>query len=208
MAAAGQEAKAYDLVAQAEKKLKSWLNLSGNKHDDAAELYGKAANLFKVAKNWSEAGKCFEQVAQMHLKLKSAHEAATAYSDAANCYKKTDTTHAVLLYKEAVAVQIDLGRFTQAAKMQKEIGELCEAESDVPSAIEAFQAAADYYQGEESTSAANQCLLKVAGFCAQTSDYKRAIEIYEQVTMASLENTLLKWSVKDYLLRAGICLPP
>ena len=102
MAAAGQEAKAYDLVQQAEKKLKSWLNLSGNKYDDAAELYSKAANLFKVAKNWSEAGKCFEQVAQMHLKLKSAHEAATAYSDAANCYKKTDTSHAVLLYKEAV----------------------------------------------------------------------------------------------------------
>ena len=29
-----------------------------------------------------------------------------------------------------------------------------------------------------------------------------------QVAMVSLENTLLKWSVKDYLLRAGICLPP
>ena len=102
---AAQEAKAYDLVKQAEKRLASWLNLSGNKYDDAAELYSKAANLFKVSKNWSEAGKAFEQVAQCHLKLKSAHEAATAYSDAANCYKKTDSAHAVLLYKEAVVRQ-------------------------------------------------------------------------------------------------------
>ena len=58
---------------------------------------------------------------------------------------------------------------------------MCEAESDMSAAMEAYQAAADYYQGEESTSAANQCLLKVAGFAAASADYKRAIEIYEQV---------------------------
>jgi len=203
--AASQEAKAYDLVAKAEKRLGSWLNLSGNKYDDAAELYGKAANMFKVSKNWTEAGKCFEQVAQMHLKLKSAHEAATAYTDAANCYKKTDSAHAVLLYKEAVAIQVDLGRFTTAAKQQKEIGELCEAENDLAAAMEAYQTAADFYLGEESTSAANQCLLKVAGFAAATTDYNKAVQIYEQVAIASLENTLLKWSVKDYLMRAGLC---
>ena len=102
-------------------------------------------------------------------------------------------------------MQIDLGRFTTAAKLQKEIGDLCDADGDSAGAIEAFQQAADYYQSEESTSAANQCLLKVAGFAAATGEYKRAIAIYEQVAMVSLENTLLKWSVKDYLLRAGIC---
>ena len=100
--AASQEAKAHDLMAKAEKKLASWLNFSGDKYDGAAELYSKAANLFKVSKNWSEAGNAFEQVAQCHIKLKSAHEAATAYQDAANCYKKVDSSHAVLVYKEAV----------------------------------------------------------------------------------------------------------
>ena len=45
------------------------------------------------------------------------------------------------MYKEAVAVQIDLGRFTTAAKLQKEIGEMCEAENDLKAAMEAFQAA-------------------------------------------------------------------
>lgn len=205
--AASQEAKAQDLLVKAEKRLNSWTNfLSGeNKYDAAAEMYSKAANLFKVSKNWSEAGKAFEQVAQCHIKLKSAHEAATAYQDAANCYKKVDSSHAVLVYKEAVAIQIDLGRFTTAAKLQKEIADLCESDGDTAGAMDAYQQAADWYQAEESTSAANGCLLKVAGFAASTADYKRAIEIYEQVAMVSLENTLLKWSVKDYLLRAGIC---
>ena len=100
-------------------------------------------------------------MAQCHIKLKSAHEAATAYQDAANCYKKVDSSHAVLVYKEAVAIQIDLGRFTTAAKLQKEIADLCESDGDTAGAMDAYQQAADWYQAEESTSAANQCLLKV-----------------------------------------------
>jgi len=200
-----QADKALALVEKAEKKLASWSLFGGNKYEDAAELFIKAANLFKVSKEWDEAGAAFEQTARCHLKLSSPHEAATAYTDAANCYKKTNSQQAILLYKEAASVQIDLGRFTTAAKLQKEIAELYEAENDISAAMEAFQTAADYYSGEESTSAANQCLLKVAGFAATTLDYKKAIEIYEQVAIGALENTLLKWSVKDYLLRAGIC---
>ena len=67
------------------------------------------------------------------------------------------------MYKEVVSIHIDLGRFTTAAKMQKEIGELYEADADSEKAIEAFQTAADYYQAEENHSTANQMLLKVEG---------------------------------------------
>mmetsp|Transcript_16820 Transcript_16820/g.27886 ORF Transcript_16820/g.27886 Transcript_16820/m.27886 type:complete len:287 (+) Transcript_16820:135-995(+) len=200
-----QETKARELIEKAEKKLNAWSFFTSNKYEDAAEMFTKAANLFKVSKNWNEAGAAFEQTARCHLKCSSAHEAATAYSDAANCYKKTDADRAIRFYKEAVEVHIDLGRFTTAAKLQKEIAELHEGQTDLEAAMKAFETAADYYRGEESTSAANQCLLKVAGFAAQTGDYKKAIEIYEQVAMSSLDNTLLKWSVKDYFLRAGIC---
>jgi len=200
------DSQARDLVAKAEKKLTSWSLFSGaSKYEEAAEMFTKAANRFKVAKNWNEAGSAFEQTARCHLKCDSAHEAATAYQDAANCYKKTDAQRAILLYKEGVRLQEDMGRFTMAAKLQKEIAELHETENNLENAMDAYQKAADYYAGEESTSAANQCLLKVAGFAAATSDYKKAIEIYEQVAMTSLESTLLKWSVKDYFLRAGIC---
>lgn len=121
------------------------------------------------------------------------------------CYKKTNAAQAVLLYKEVVSIHIDLGRFNSAAKVQKEIGELCEAEGDTNQAMDAYQTAADYYQAEESNSTANQMLLKVAGLASVGKDYKRAVEIYEQVAIASLESSLLKFSVKDYLLRAGLC---
>jgi len=46
-----QEDKARALLVQGEKKLTSWsLFSSGSKHEDAAELFTKAANLFKVSK--------------------------------------------------------------------------------------------------------------------------------------------------------------
>lgn len=137
--------------------------------------------------------------------MASPHDAANSYNDAAMCYKKVNTSQAVLLWKEVVSIHIDLGRFSSAAKVQKEIGELYEAEGDSTSAMEAYQTSAEYYQAEESNSTANQILLKVAGLAATCKDYKRAIEIYEQVAIASLESSLLKFSVKDYLLRAGLC---
>ena len=97
------------------------------------------------------------------------------------------------------------GKFSIAAKHAKEIAELCESESDFKQAIDFFQLAADYYEGEGSTSAANGCLLKVALYAAQTEEYDKAIEIYERVAANSIDNNLLKWSVKDYLFRAGLC---
>jgi len=65
--------------------------------------------------------------------------------------------------------------------------------------------AADYYDGEDSKSSANKCLLKVAAYAAQLEQYTKAIELYERVAMVCLESPLLKYSVKDYLFRATLC---
>lgn len=50
VAAAQSEQQARDLIAQAQKKLKSWSFIGpSNKYEDAAELYEKAGNMFKLA---------------------------------------------------------------------------------------------------------------------------------------------------------------
>ena len=55
-----QEDKARALVEKAEKKLASWsLFGGGSKYEDAAEMYTKAANLFKVSK-------CCERLCRTH----------------------------------------------------------------------------------------------------------------------------------------------
>lgn len=51
----------------------------------------------------------------------------------------------------AVELYTDEGRFSMAAKYQKEIGELLEAEMEYEKAIEAYQVAADFFEGENAT---------------------------------------------------------
>jgi len=52
---------------------------------------------------------------------------------------------------------------------------------------------------------ANKLYLKVADLAAEEADYQHAIENYERVAKSAINNNLMKWSVKDYLLKAGIC---
>lgn len=90
-------------------------------------------------------------------------------------------------------------------------------------AVQHYEQAADYFKGEESTSSANKCMLKVAQYAAQLEDYDKAIKIYEQVHLnynfrilyltifivqvasSCLDNSLLKYSAKEYFFRAALC---
>ncbi len=49
------------------------------------------------------------------------------------------------------------------------------------------------------------CVMQVAQFSAEMERYEPAIQIYEDVAHRSMDNNLLKFSAKGYLLNAGIC---
>uniref|UniRef100_A0A673L296 Alpha-soluble NSF attachment protein n=1 Tax=Sinocyclocheilus rhinocerous TaxID=307959 RepID=A0A673L296_9TELE len=169
----GKEKEAMALMAEAEKKVKSSQSFFGSlfggssKMEDACDLYGRAANMFKMAKNWSEAINCLNR---------------------------------------AIEIYTDMGRFTIAAKHHVTIAEIYETELvDIDKAIAHYEQAADYYKGEESTSSANKCLLKVATYAAQLEQYPKAIDIYEQVATHAMDSALLKYSAKDYFFKAALC---
>jgi len=46
----------------------------------------------------------------------------------------------------------------------------------------------------------------VADIAATEGDYYKAIELYEKVAAASVSNNLMRWSVKDYFFKSGLCL--
>jgi len=209
---ADNEAKAMELMAQAEKKAKSSQGFLGSlfgssgKLEEAVELYVRSANTFKMAKKWAAAGNSFCQAAKLQLRLQSRHEAATHYVDAGNCYKKADPNEAVNCLTKAIEIYADMGRFTIAAKHHITIAEIYETEIvDIDKAIANYEQAADYYKGEESNSSANKCLLKVAQYAGQLEQYPKAIEIYEQVAMSAMDNQLLRYSAKDHFFRAALC---
>ncbi|XP_071791391.1 alpha-soluble NSF attachment protein-like [Asterias amurensis] len=209
---AENEAKGKALLDEADRKLKSATGFFGNlfggsqKQEDACELYSRAANMFKMAKKWNDAGKAFCSCAEIQLRLESRHEAATSYVNAGNCFKKSDPQEGVKVLLRAIEIYIDMGRFTIAAKHHISIAEIYENEMvDLEKSVENYERAADYYKGEESNSSANKCLLKVAMYAAQLEDYAKATEIYEEVAKTSMENPLLKYSAKDYFFKAALC---
>ncbi|XP_006627524.2 alpha-soluble NSF attachment protein [Lepisosteus oculatus] len=208
----GKEKEALALMAEAERKIKSSQSFFGtlfggsSKVEEACEMYARAANMFKMAKNWSAAGNAFSQAAQLHLQLQSKHDAATNFIDAGNAFKKADPQEAINCLNRAIEIYTDMGRFTIAAKHHMSIAEIYETELvDIDKAIAHYEQAADYYKGEESNSSANKCLLKVATYAAQLEQYQKAIEIYEQVGTHAMDSTLLKYSAKDHFFKAALC---
>ncbi|CAG8473890.1 10377_t:CDS:2 [Racocetra fulgida] len=217
------EREAQALLAKADKKATTFGWFGSNKFEEAAELYNKAANIFKLGKRWKEAGDAFTKAANMQLQLNERDDAATTFINAAKCYKKGsfeatiylkyqtliiifDPTDAITSLKQAIEILTDRGRFQAAAGHQKDIAQIYESDLiDLEKAMQAYEIAADWYAGEEATALANNCLLKVATFAATLEQYDKAIEKFEQVAAASLDNQLTKWSLKDYFLKAGLC---
>uniref|UniRef100_A0A3Q4GFI5 N-ethylmaleimide-sensitive factor attachment protein, alpha b n=1 Tax=Neolamprologus brichardi TaxID=32507 RepID=A0A3Q4GFI5_NEOBR len=208
----GKEKEANALMAEAEKKMKSSQSFFGalfggsSKLEEACDMLVRAANMYKMAKNWCAAGNAFSQAAHLHLQMQSKHDAATNFIDAGNAFKKADPQEAINCLNRAIEIYTDMGRFTIAAKHHISIAEIYETELvDVDKAIAHYEQAADYYRGEESTSSANKCLLKVATYAAQLEQYQKAIEIYEQVGTHAMDSTLLKYSAKDHFFKAALC---
>ncbi|KAI5670416.1 hypothetical protein M9H77_10780 [Catharanthus roseus] len=199
-----QIARAEEFEKKAEKKLSGW-GLFGSKYEDAADLFDKAANAYKLAKSWDQAGAVYVKLANCHLKLDSKHEAANAYADAGHCYKKTNSKEAISCLEQAVNLFLDIGRLNMSARYYKEIAEICEQEQNLDQAIVYYERAADLFQSEEVNSTANQCRQKIAQFASQLEQYQKAIEIFEDIARQSLNNNLLKYGVKGHLLNAGIC---
>lgn len=191
----------------AEKRLKSFSFFSGSaKYEDAVELYEKAAAQYKMSKNWAEAGAVYRACAELYRdKLKEPHDESVAYENAAKAFKNVDTREALKCYGHAVELLMENNKFSMAAKIWKEMGSLQEKEHDTRAAINSFQKAGDCYEADNSQANTTAMLAKVAALSADAGDYKKAIQIWEKISKSSLENSALRWSVKDYLFRALLC---
>ncbi|KAL0940951.1 alpha-soluble NSF attachment protein [Colletotrichum truncatum] len=201
------------LLQKADKTLQSasgGFSFFGGREDkylNAADLYIQAANAFKMQKLNREAGQAFEKAAQVQTNnLKEPDDAANTMVDAFKAYRKDDPEAAVRCLDVAVNQYCAKGNFRRAAGHKEALGELFETElGDSKRALEAYEAAAGWYEGDNAAALANKLWLKVADVASLEGDYYKAIENYEKVAAASINNNLMKYSVKDYFLKAGIC---
>ncbi|KAG2483265.1 hypothetical protein HYH03_017863 [Edaphochlamys debaryana] len=200
--------KAEDFRKQAEKKLKSVFGGmfgGSSKYEDAAELLEKAANNYKLAKMGAEAAEMYEKLAGCYLKMDSKHEAASSYVEAAKVISKVDPGRSQHMLRQAVTLYTDMGKLNMAAKQLKEIAEQMEKQGQKDEAIQYYTQAGDLFEMEGSNSEATKCKLKIAEFSAEAGRYSKAVELFEDAARRAVENNLLKYSARGYLLQAGIC---
>lgn len=211
-----QRVKGEAFLSEAETTLakRTWFGSSEQKNEDAAELFQKAANAFKVGGFFNEAGDAYARSASIYRdKLKNGMEASKALTESGHCYKQQDSKKAIAAFRESITMLCDAGRLTQAARLSKEVGTLFENdetgdEETVKLAIESYQQAADLYGMERQNSQASQCLVKVAELSSaalQSPELLRAADLYDKLGTDCLESSLLKYNAKGYFLQSIMC---
>uniref|UniRef100_A0A2L2YLG1 Beta-soluble NSF attachment protein n=2 Tax=Parasteatoda tepidariorum TaxID=114398 RepID=A0A2L2YLG1_PARTP len=206
-----QMTKAENLMAEAEAKL----NSSGGaccgggrttaKEEEACDLYVKAANAFKMAKEWHKAGNAFAEAASIQQKNERQTEAGRHYIEAAKCYKKTSPNECEECLTKASELYDSVGRGKTAAKQHLTLAELHEEQGNLKKAVDEYQKAADMFQAEELTSSVTKCLTNVANHGASLGQYQRAEEIFVQLGTEALNNKLLKYTACEHFAKAGLC---
>eukprot|EP01088_Endostelium_zonatum_P020520 TRINITY_DN7610_c0_g1_i1.p1 TRINITY_DN7610_c0_g1~~TRINITY_DN7610_c0_g1_i1.p1 ORF type:complete len:317 (+),score=103.08 TRINITY_DN7610_c0_g1_i1:43-993(+) len=205
------QARVKQLIDEAEKKLNPgfWGKMFGsggmNKYDDAAENYSKVGHLYRLAKNYHEAGLMYEKAASCYLKGGSNFQAAGQYVQASTAYRKSSSGDCIRTLEQASSIFAHDGKFSLAAKNYKTLAEASEKEMDIESAIIHYEKAAEYYDLDNSTVSARGCKIKVAQFAGEKGEYQKAIQLYEQAAKDCMDSRTGPYAAKDHFLRAGLC---
>ncbi|KKA28762.1 hypothetical protein TD95_004794 [Thielaviopsis punctulata] len=177
------------------------------KYQTAADCFTQAGNAFRMQKLNVDAGKALEAAADVQERyLKDPDDAANSRLEAFKAYRKDDPAAAARCLEAAIKQYCARGNFRRAAGHQESLGELYDTDlGNTAAALAAYETAAGWYEGDNAPAMANKVWLKVAEMAATSTDYYKAIDIFERVAKGSVDNNLMRYSVKDYLFKAGIC---
>ncbi|KAH9907997.1 TPR-like protein [Xylariomycetidae sp. FL2044] len=200
------------LLAKADKTLAgassgfSFFGGREEKYMNAADLYLEAANAFRFQNMSKEAGETFEKAASIQtVQLKEPDDAANTMTDAFKAYRNEYPADAVRCLEVAVNQYCRKGNFRRAAQHKENIGGVLESQlQDTTRALEAYETAAGWYEGDNATALANKLWLKVADLAGISGEYLKAAGLYEKIAERAVDN-IMRYSVKDYLLKAGMC---
>lgn len=201
--------EARQIVREADKKMKGGFMscLAGTRRfEEAAELYEHAATQFKLAKDWQEAGNCYDQCVFCAQRTGSANDEANKLQEAGNMFKKISTAQAVERYELAIAILSGEGRFSQAGKLLLTIAELYEGEAvGHQEAKTYYKRAAEMFElDDHGKTSFTKCNVKFAEYAAKDGELQEAIKIFETEGEKALQSTLTQFGAKEYLFQAGL----
>src|SRR4051794_4592654 len=107
MASEAASKKGDSYLEEADKVLKKtsifgFLSGKSSRYEDAAELFVKAGNSYKLANQWQSAGDAFLQAANNTLLTDMPGDAVNYYVEAANAFKKINPDSAISAFNRAI----------------------------------------------------------------------------------------------------------
>jgi alpha-soluble NSF attachment protein len=157
-------------------------------------------------KEWKNAADTYIRIAEMYeSKLGEVYESTLCYESAGKAYKNCNTQEAIRCFTLACEHYMNSNNFSSAGRLWKEVASLFEREHNLEDAKQSYKKAYDCFSCENYNSNANSCLVKVASLSCETENYKDAIDNYERLIINCIDNSALRWSVKDYQFRVLLC---
>uniref|UniRef100_A0A3Q3GV52 NSF attachment protein beta n=1 Tax=Labrus bergylta TaxID=56723 RepID=A0A3Q3GV52_9LABR len=203
----GKEKEAIQLMADADKKVKSSGSFLGgmfgggpHKVEEACEMYCRAANMFKMAKNWSEAIKCFNAAVDIYTDMGRFTIAAKHHISIAEIYESelVDIEKAIAHYEQAADYYKGEESNSSANKCLLKVGAYCAQLEQYQKAIEIYeQVGANTMDNPLLKYSAKEYFFKASlcHFIVDELNAKIAVEKYEEMFPAfsdSRECKLLK----------------
>lgn len=130
---------------------------------------------------------------------------ANTLQEAFKVYKEDYPEDAARCLTQAIDHYVYKGNYRRAATQKQTLAEMYEQKNDMLNARSAYSDAAQWFEDDNAPANANKLNLKAAEFAAWGSDYLDAVQRFEHVAEKAGVNNLMKYSLKIYLLNAGIC---
>ncbi|CAH2355409.1 alpha-soluble NSF attachment protein [[Candida] railenensis] len=203
------------LIADAEKLTKpqsgffSFISGSSSSYrlEEATDLYIQAANQYRLSKEFNLAGQQFVKAADLQKQLGNHNDVANHLIEAYKCFKGVSPQDAIDSLSQAIHIFLTQnGQFRRAANFTMDLGELYESVGDTESAIKSYEQAGDYFVTDHAEALSSKAFLKCADLCAGSKNFKKAIELYDNIISKSLGNNLTKWNLKDYFFKSILCI--
>jgi tetratricopeptide (TPR) repeat protein len=174
------------------------------KFETAALYFYQASVSYRASSKWREAGDALCRCASLYqLRLKSFSEAAALYTEASEAYSKVDNNDTMKCLTQAISIYCDLGVFSVAGRLQRQVADLHRSMRHFEEAAEAYRKAADFLSTVPGQS--DLCLEKSADCFIECGEYQLASDLFELLAESCAQSNLKFFQAKFHLFHAVLC---
>jgi tetratricopeptide (TPR) repeat protein len=174
------------------------------KFETAALYFYQASVSYRASSKWREAGDALCRCASLfQLRLKAFAEAAALYTEASEAYSKVDNNDTMKCLTQAISLYCDLGVFSVAGRLQRQVADLHRSMRHFEEAAEAYRKAADFLSAVPGQS--DLCLEKAADCFIECGEYPLASDLFVLLAESCAQSNLKFFQAKFHLFHAVLC---